>query len=78
MSTPISLSVAPKLNKGVAKALQLSSDAGTKFLSSHGALDEGHLVKISSAIDSIQDPKVGHWVSNAVMINYRLFEAMLS
>lgn len=66
------------VSKGVAKALELDDGEGTKFLSSHGALDEEHLIKISAAINSITDPKVCGLLSNAVMMNYRLFGAMLS
>jgi hypothetical protein len=63
---------------GLAKTLQLQDTEGTKFLSSHGPMDELHLNEISSVLDSITDPKVGNLISNAVAVNFKLFAAMLS
>jgi len=74
----ISQRLGGQVGKGIAKALKLEEGKGTKFLSSHGPLDEGHLVEISTAINSISDPRVANQMSNAVMVNYRLFAAMLS
>jgi pyrroloquinoline quinone (PQQ) biosynthesis protein C len=74
----ISQRLGGQVSKGIAKALKLEEGKGTKFLSSHGPLDEGHLVEISAAIDSISDPTIAKLMSNAVMVNYRLFAAMLS
>ncbi|HEX7641980.1 MAG TPA: iron-containing redox enzyme family protein [Noviherbaspirillum sp.] len=74
----ISQRLGSQVSKGVAKALKLAEGQGTRFLSSHGPMDADHLVEISGAINSISDPKVAKLMSNAVMVNYRLFAAMLS
>ena len=63
---------------GITNALGLEEKTGVKFLMSHGALDAEHLNELSSVLNGITDPKVCNMISNAVAVNLKLFQAILS
>lgn len=72
----ISADYSGRVAKAIAKRLEISEDAGFRFLTSHGVLDVDHAKSVMELVEQVPTERDLKAIVEAAQVNYALFGAL--